>query len=96
MKISLAIAKEAGKNAPIVLRGCYAENIIKAAKIGYDFVEIHVNDPKTLDIHKIQRVCEENNIAVSTIGTGMGYTVDGLSFTDPRFKRAPKSSRENF
>lgn len=83
MKISLAIAKEAGKNAPIVLRGCYAENIIKAAKIGYDFVEIHVNDPKTLDIHKIQRVCEENNIAVSTIGTGMGYTVDGLSFTDP-------------
>lgn len=83
MKLSITIAKEAGENAPIVLRGSYTENIIKASKIGYDAVEIHVNDPKTLDIKEIQRACEQNNITVSTIGTGMGYTVDGLSFTDP-------------
>ncbi|NLU10661.1 MAG: sugar phosphate isomerase/epimerase [Tepidanaerobacter acetatoxydans] len=83
MKLSITIAKEASKNAPIVLRGSYTENIKKAAKMGYDAVEIHVNDPNTLDIGEIQKACEENNIVVSTIGTGMGYGMDGLSFTDP-------------
>ncbi|NLZ51641.1 MAG: sugar phosphate isomerase/epimerase [Thermoanaerobacteraceae bacterium] len=83
MKLSLTIAKEAGENAPIVLRGNYTENIMKAAKMGYDAVEIHVNDPKSLNIDEIQKACEQNDITVSTIGTGMGYTVDGLSFTDP-------------
>lgn len=82
MKLSITIAKEAGENAPIVLRGSYTENIVIASKMGYDAVEIHVNDPKTLDIEKIQKTCKENNIVVSTIGTGMGYTIDGLSFTD--------------
>ena len=42
MKLSLAIAKEAGENAPIVLRGSYTENIVIASKMGYDAVEIHV------------------------------------------------------
>lgn len=82
MKLSLAIAKEAGENAPIVLRGNYTENIIRASKMGYDAVEIHVNDPKTLNIGEIETTCGNNSISVSTIGTGMGYTIDGLSFTD--------------
>jgi len=59
MKLSLAIAKEAGENAPIVLRGSYTENIVIASKMGYDAVEIHVNDPKTLDIEKIQKTCKK-------------------------------------
>ncbi|MDD4569480.1 MAG: sugar phosphate isomerase/epimerase, partial [Tepidanaerobacteraceae bacterium] len=46
-------------------------------------VEIHVNDPNTLNVEQIQRTCEESSIVVSTIGTGMGYEIDGLSFTDP-------------
>lgn len=82
MKLSITIAKEAGEKAPIILRGSYTENIIKASKIGYDAVEIHVNDPDTLDVEKIQKTSEKNNIAVSTIGTGMGCGIDGLSFTD--------------
>ena len=83
MKLSITIAESAAENAPIVLRGSYAENIQKAAQMGYDAVEIHVKDPNTLDIKEIQKACDKNNIAVSTIGTGMGYGIDGLSFTDP-------------
>ncbi|WP_422443637.1 5-keto-L-gluconate epimerase [Thermoanaerobacterium sp. DL9XJH110] len=82
MKLSISIAKEAGENAPIVLRGGYRENIKKAAGIGYDSVEIHVKDPKNLDVEDILKTCEENGINVSTLGTGMGYVLDGLSFTD--------------
>lgn len=83
MRLSITIAESAAKNAPIVLRGSYIENIKKAAKMGYDAVEIHVRDPRTLNIEEIQKACEENHIIVSTLGTGMGYGIDGLSFTDP-------------
>lgn len=83
MKLSITIAESAAKDAPIILRGSYAENIKKAVQIGYDAVEIHARDPKTLNIEEIQKACEENRIIVSTLGTGMGYGIDGLSFTDP-------------
>lgn len=77
------MAKEAGEMAPIVLRGSYTDNIKKAAQMGYDAVEIHVNDPRSLDIGEIQKTCKESKTSVSTLGTGMGFVVDGLSFTDP-------------
>lgn len=82
MRFSITMAKEAGPGAPIVLRGSYIENIKRAAQMGYDAVEIHVNDPDTLDVEGILKACEENEIDVSTLGTGMGYVIDHLSFTD--------------
>jgi len=69
--------------APIVLQGSYTDNIKRAAGMGYDAVEIHVNDPHSLDIDEIQKTCEKNSISVSTLGTGMGFVVDGLCFTHP-------------
>ena len=90
MKLSITLAKEAGESAPIVFRGSYIDNIKKAAQMGYDAVEIHVNDPCSLDINEIQKACEENRISISTLGTGMGFVIDGLSFTDP-----DSSIREN-
>lgn len=82
MKLSITMAKEAGEMAPIVLRGSYTDNIKKAAKMGYDAVEIHVNDPYSLDTESILKTCEESGISVSTLGTGMGFVKDRLSFTD--------------
>lgn len=83
MKLSITMANDAGEMAPIVLRGDYTENIKKASELGYDCVEIHVNNPKTLDVEQILKACRKYNIDVSTIGTGMGYVIDGLSFTSP-------------
>ncbi|MDK2879479.1 MAG: hypothetical protein PWR06_2195 [Thermoanaerobacteraceae bacterium] len=83
MKLSVTMALTAGETAPIVLRGDYAQNIRKAAEMGYDSAEIHVNDPKTLDVEQILNTCRKYNIDVSTIGTGMGYVIDKLSFTSP-------------
>ncbi|HHW02608.1 MAG TPA: sugar phosphate isomerase/epimerase [Thermoanaerobacterales bacterium] len=83
MKLSISIAENAGENAPIVLRGNYVECIKKASEIGYKAVEIHVNNPLALNIEEIMNACYLNKISVSTLGTGMGYVIDGLSFTDP-------------
>lgn len=83
MKLSVTMALTADEMAPIVLRGNYIENIKKASDMGYDSVEIHVNDPKTLDVEQILKACRRYNVDVSTLGTGMGYVIDGLSFTSP-------------
>lgn len=83
MKLSVTMALTADETAPIVLRGDYAQNIRKAAEMGYDSVEIHVNDPKTLNVEQILNACRKYNVDVSTIGTGMGYVIDRLSFTSP-------------
>jgi sugar phosphate isomerase/epimerase len=83
MKLSVTMAQAADEIAPIVFRGDYIENIKKASAMGYDSVEIHVNDPKTLDVEQILNACRKYNVDVSTIGTGMGYVIDRLSFTSP-------------
>ena len=78
MDLSIAIATDAGELAPIVMRGDYFENIEKCAKIGYPFIELHIRDPKEFDLERGKKVCKDNNIGISTIGTGTGYGIDGL------------------
>jgi len=81
MKLSIAIAQAAGESAPIVLRGDYFANMAKCAKIGYPAIELHIRDPKELDLDAAKKCCQENNITISTLGTGSGYGIDGLSLT---------------
>lgn len=81
MKLSIAIAQEAGESAPIVLRGDYFENMVKCARIGYPAIELHIRDPKEFDLETAKLCCEQNNIGISSIGTGSGYGIDGLSLT---------------
>ncbi|MEN8908318.1 MAG: sugar phosphate isomerase/epimerase [Clostridiales bacterium] len=79
MKTSISIVESAGKMVPFVLRGDYVNSIEFAKELGYDAVEIHVVDPKTVDVSKIKKVCLKKNILVSSIGTGMSYSQDKLS-----------------
>ncbi|TYP47890.1 sugar phosphate isomerase/epimerase family protein [Thermosediminibacter litoriperuensis] len=83
MKFSLTIAKDVSETFPVLLRGDYAENIKKASQLGYDCVEIHVRDPLELNLDEILSACEKNHVTVSTLGTGLGYVIDRLSFTNP-------------
>ncbi len=86
MKLSLSIAHKAPESAPFVLRGPYVESLRKAAALGYDAVEIHIRDPWELEIEQILKVCREEGLTVSTLGTGLGYVVDKLSLTHPEAK----------
>lgn len=86
MKLSVSIVWEASDSAPFLLRGPYVTNIKKAAALGYEAVEIHVRDPRELDVDQILKACREEGIAVSTLGTGLGYVIDKLSLTHPEPK----------
>jgi sugar phosphate isomerase/epimerase len=80
MKLSISIVDKAGDMAPFVLRGDFSRSIRLAKTIGYDAVEMHVTNPESIDINEIRDLCERESISVSSIGTGMARTVDGLSF----------------
>jgi len=81
MKISLTISSPGLKSAPILFMGDYAEQIDRAAAIGFGAVELHIRDPKTVDRRSIFRSLEKAGIEVSTIGTGRAYGEDKIFFT---------------
>ena len=83
MKISLTISSPGSKTAPIIFRGDYAEEIVRAATIGYKAVELHIRDPKAVDRKAILRSLEKTGMEVSTIGTGQAYGEDRIFFTSP-------------
>ena len=83
MKTSISIIKEGTEKMPFVLRGEYEKSIKRAAELGFDAVEMHIRDPKEVNVAGLKKSLAENGIAVSSIGTGLGYGLDGLSLTSP-------------
>ncbi|MGB9976565.1 TIM barrel protein [Thermovenabulum sp.] len=83
MRISLSIAENVGLNFPVLLRGDITKNIKKAKHFGYDAIEIHIEDASLLNVEKIIESLNENKMTVTTLGTGLVYVKDKLSFTNP-------------
>ena len=53
------------------------------AKLDYDAVELHIRDPHTIDVEEIEGLLNRYRLTVPTIGTGLAYEEEGLSFADP-------------
>lgn len=81
MKVSLTISSPGSTTAPIIFRGDYVEKIVQAAAIGYKAVELHIRDPKVVDLKGILQCVEKKGVEVSTIGTGQAYGEDQIFFT---------------
>lgn len=81
MELSITISSVGTKSTPIVLQGSYQEQIWRAKALGYNQVELHIRDPKSLDLDPIIRALEETCVQVSTLGTGQAYVNDRLSFS---------------
>lgn len=87
MKLSLTVAATDNPNYPAILKGDIVKNIKQAASWGFDAVEIHVADPGTLNWAEIAKTSEESGVEVSSIGTGLAYAKDQLSFADSQQHR---------
>jgi sugar phosphate isomerase/epimerase len=81
MKLAVTMVKEAAAQAPLVLRGNYADAIRQAAQIGYDAVELHVADPVEVEVRELREACDASDVTVSSIGTGLAQVRDGLTLT---------------
>jgi sugar phosphate isomerase/epimerase len=82
MKLSVAIAdSNALPSAFVVFRG-FEASIRKAARMGYDGVELALKHAAEVDAGQLTTWLSEAGMEVSCISTGQVYADLGLSFTD--------------
>jgi sugar phosphate isomerase/epimerase len=82
IKYSATIASGGTESMPYLFKGNIIESIETCAKNGFDAVELHLRKAQDIDRVLVKEICDKNSIAVSTIGTGMGYTLDRLYLTN--------------
>jgi len=83
LKIAVAVAsRKASPKAFVVFRGI-KESIIKAAKIGYDGIELALKTPGEINLEEIRKILEENDLYCPAISTGQVFADLGLYFTHP-------------
>ncbi|MGN6342858.1 MAG: TIM barrel protein [Ginsengibacter sp.] len=86
MKLSIAIADtHALPSAFVVYRG-FEECIPKAAKLGYNGVELALKRANEINPKNLQKLLDENKIEVSCISTGQVYADGGLMLTHENVK----------
>lgn len=79
MKISIAITDSAPAAYPAIYKRNLLEAVNKARDFGYDGVEWHLRRPDTTKTEEMKNTCDALNIPVTSIGTGMGCVLDGLT-----------------
>jgi len=83
MKLSLVIASESAlPSAFVVFRG-FEKSIRKAARLGYDGIELALKSADEIDPKMLSTWLTENSMEVSCISTGQVFADLGLMFTDP-------------
>jgi sugar phosphate isomerase/epimerase len=75
----MAITPAALTGVPFLFAGRIEEGIRCAADLGYDAVELHLRDPMAPEVPGILKAVRAAGLAVSSLGTGQGFTVDKLS-----------------
>lgn len=90
-KYSVSTADNAPETAPILLKGSITDNLILAAKLGYEAIEIHLRENSKINYPEILRTCEDNNIGISAIVTGRLATQEHVSLTDHNEGNARKA-----
>ncbi len=68
---------------PFVLGPDLADGVKIAAELGYDAFELFPPRMDLIEPDKISQLCQDHEIAISTIGTGGGAVSQGLTLTDP-------------
>lgn len=81
MKTSLAVTPAPLQRVPFLFAGDAIRGIRRAAELGYDAVELHVRDPQPAEMAPLLAEVAARGLAVSSLGTGQGFTVDGLAIS---------------
>lgn len=80
--ITISLVPET-KGGPFVFWDGLADGFARAAKLGFDAVEIFPSSAEELDAREIKKLCTEHNLKVAAIGTGAGWVKHKLRLTDP-------------
>ena len=58
-------------------------SIPKAAKLGFDAVELFTASADAVDPEQLHQLCDANKIKIAAVGTGAGKVLHGLTLTNP-------------
>lgn len=84
MKSSVTIALVPSiKTGPWIYWNDLATSMEKAAKLGFDAVELFISSADAIDQDELQTYLIKQNLKLSAIGTGAGKVIHGLTLTDP-------------
>lgn len=71
------------KGGPFVFWDGLADGFARAARLGFDAVEIFPTSAEDLDAREIKKLCAEHSLKVAAVGTGAGWVKHKLRLTDP-------------
>ena len=85
MRLSVcAVDRDLSPDTPFPLRGTsYQDCAEKAEKLGFDGIELQIQDPRLYQGPELKKVLEDHGLAASAVTTGLAYTLEGLSMTHP-------------
>jgi sugar phosphate isomerase/epimerase len=75
--------EELGSSAPVPIQVGLINGIKQASELGFTAVEMHIRNPRQLDIHAIADAAEKFGISIAAVGTGLENTLNGLTLTSP-------------
>jgi sugar phosphate isomerase/epimerase len=81
-RYACSTAKEAPNTAPILLRGDICTNLVKAAELGYQAIEVHMRETTHLDIPAIRKVMDQTGVRICNIVTGRLNTEGKVNLID--------------
>ena len=65
-------------NMPFMLRGSYKECARVASEIGFDGIELQIQNPLDYDFKILKYGFDKNNLEVSAVTTGLAYLFEDL------------------
>ena len=78
----VAVSEEIlGDGASVPIQGGIADGMATAAALGFDCVELHLRNPTEFDATALARLAAETGLRIAAIGTGLEYSLNGLSLT---------------
>jgi len=80
--VTISLVPEA-RGGPFVFWEDLAAGCAKAKSLGFDAVEIFARSAEELNAKTFRKVLEEHQVKLAAMGTGAGWIVHKLRFTDP-------------
>jgi sugar phosphate isomerase/epimerase len=80
--ITISLVPEA-RGGPFVFWDDLPAAFEKAAKLGFDAIEIFPVAAEDLDGQEVKKLCAQHNLRVAAVGTGAGWVRHKLRLTDP-------------
>jgi len=72
-------------------QGDWKDTVKFMSGLGYDGVELAIRNPDSIDVKELNKVLNENNIALAAIGTGQAFIEEGISLTSDEEKKRSRA-----